>query len=57
VPITTSFPFEIIAMRLQRVSASIIMCVVIIKARSCVANELISPQILLRVEGSKPADN
>ena len=51
---TTSSPFEMIAIRLHNVSASNIICVVIIIARSSVANELTKPHILFRVDGSKP---
>eukprot|EP00559_Dactyliosolen_fragilissimus_P006134 CAMPEP_0184870162 /NCGR_PEP_ID=MMETSP0580-20130426/36691_1 /TAXON_ID=1118495 /ORGANISM="Dactyliosolen fragilissimus" /LENGTH=78 /DNA_ID=CAMNT_0027372119 /DNA_START=196 /DNA_END=432 /DNA_ORIENTATION=- len=42
------------AIRLQSVSASIIMCVVMIMAFSCVANDLTRSQIELRVDGSRP---
>ena len=42
------------AMREQSASASSIICVVMITARSGVANELTRPQISLRVDGSSP---
>jgi hypothetical protein len=52
---TTSSPFDTMAMLLHSVSASSIMCVVIMVARSSVEeNEFIKSQMLFLVDGSNP---
>lgn len=53
-PTTLREPFATIAILEQRVSASIIIWVVIMIARSGVANEDTSPQISFLVDGSRP---
>ena len=54
VPTTFIAPFATIAILLHRVSASSIMCVVIMIARSGVANDDKRLQISILVEGSNP---